>query len=111
MAEHTPTPWFSDRKFVVGPRPSTDDQSDGMLCGVADVYGENAKEDAEFIVRAVNSHDALVKAMTELLEHAESQGDFKNGVSHNGVDEGEVFASGLFDAARAALASAHSQEG
>lgn len=63
MAEHTPTPWFTNRKFEVGPRPRTDDQSDGMLHPVADVFGDNAKEDAAFIVKACNSHDALVKAL------------------------------------------------
>lgn len=66
MSDHTPTPWFKGRKFEIGPRLSTDDQSDGMLCPVADVYGDNREADAAFIVKAVNHHDALVGVLTEL---------------------------------------------
>lgn len=71
MADHTPTPWFKNRKFEVGPRPRTDDQSDGMLHPVADVFGDNKQADAAFIVKAVNNHEALVKAL-QLLEKAEA---------------------------------------
>lgn len=66
MTDHTATPWFVGRKFEIGPRPSTDDQSDGMLHPVADVYGDNREADAAFICKAVNNHDALVKALTAI---------------------------------------------
>lgn len=67
MAEHTPTPWFRNGKCEVGPRPRTDDQSDGMLHPVADVFGDNAYADSAFIVEACNNHARLTNTI-DLLE-------------------------------------------
>ena len=66
MAEHTPTPWFKNRRLEIGPRPRTDDQHDGMLHPVADVFGENGEADAALIIKAVNNHEALVAALRGL---------------------------------------------
>lgn len=73
MNEHTPTPWFKNRKLEIGPRPRTDDQSDGMLHPVADVFGDNGEADAAFIVKAVNSHVALVKALQFIADGYDNQ--------------------------------------
>ena len=63
MAEHTPTPWFKNSKFEIGPRPRTDDQHDGMLHPVADVFGDNREADAAHIVKCVNAFPDLVMAL------------------------------------------------
>jgi hypothetical protein len=67
MAEHTPTPWFKNSKFEIGPRPRTDDQHDGMLHPVADVFGDNREADAAHIVKCVNAFPDLVKALETAL--------------------------------------------
>ena len=50
------------------------------------------------------TNDPMREALASLLDLCETLGDFKNGVTHNGIDEGEVYASGIFDQARKALA-------
>lgn len=69
------------------------------LSGLVVDPGEVLKE----VSRRLDNHDALVKALTELLDICESLGDFKNGVVHNCIDEGEVYAGQLIDQARDAL--------
>lgn len=49
------------------------------------------------------THHALV----ELYKLCKTLGQFKNGVEHNGVDEGEVYASGVFDRVEAVLRGKH----
>jgi len=106
MSEHTPTPWrvYEDDDCIVcfGEGDSICDCAPGSPF----VKMGAAKANAAFICKAVNNHEALVKALSTLLEFAQTQGDFKNGVVHNCIDEGEVFASGVFDEARAALNAA-----
>lgn len=55
MSEHTPTPWIT---------------RDGMICrgGYAPHTRSTLKADAELIVKAVNSHDALVEFVRDLLD-------------------------------------------
>jgi hypothetical protein len=57
MAEHTPTPWHADDTAIFA--------SDGVLARIPNhpENGKNWKVDAAFIVKAVNSHDALVKLL------------------------------------------------
>lgn len=45
----------------------------------------------------------LRDALKDILDLCLSLGDFKNGVTHNGIDEGEVYAGRIFDKASAAL--------
>ena len=45
------------------------------------------------------THHALVS----LYKLCKTLGNFKNGVEHNGIDEGEVYASGIFDHVEAVL--------
>jgi hypothetical protein len=74
MSEHTPTPWTFQR----APKP-TDGQYDCAIAAVidgerhivAETFGRvasnvfpNSEANAAFIVKAVNSHDLLVQAMT-----------------------------------------------
>lgn len=73
MTEHTPTPWFKNRKFEIGPRPRTDDQSDGMLHPIADVFGDNREADAAFIVKACNAFPDLVKARATFLGYLQAE--------------------------------------
>lgn len=68
--QHTPTPWrFQRKNFIVG------DEHDDMATIVAEVdFGDTKKEaqigeaNARFIVRAVNSHEALVTACRNGLQ-------------------------------------------
>ena len=64
---HTPTPWKIEaqetpKRFTLytGPRYSNEQ------CFVGQIYSE---QDAALIVRAVNSHAALVEALTACEEH------------------------------------------
>lgn len=69
---HTPGPWHVGRKFEVGPRSDADDQSNGMVLPIADVYGENREADARLIAAAPE----LVKALQEAIElQATTYGD------------------------------------
>lgn len=45
----------------------------------------------------------LRAALANMLDLCTTMGNFKNGVTHQGIDEGEVWASGVFDQAYAAL--------
>jgi len=58
MAEHTPTPWHVDDGFIRN-------SERGILCVIPNnpENGKNWKNDAAFIVKAVNNHAALVKAL------------------------------------------------
>lgn len=50
------------------------------------------------------------EALKELFDLCLTVGDFKNGVTHQGIDEGEVFAGGIFDKAKAALSDDYGQK-
>lgn len=86
MTAHTPTPWIADLCSMGGYDCMTDawrikagklciatlDFSDygQITCGPASVETmEQSEADATFIVRAVNSHDALVTAASNLVDH------------------------------------------
>lgn len=68
MTKHTPTPWevFTDNEtglFSIGRK--TSDYS-GTEYGIV-AESIDLKANAEFIVRAVNNHQALVEALNELV--------------------------------------------
>lgn len=68
MAEYTPTPWALDGSWVVG---------DGGLtiadCGKSSSYLRKERlANAAFIVKACNSHEALVKALQPFAAIAEA---------------------------------------
>jgi len=66
--KRSPLPWRVNRKLEVGYTSQEDDQSYGMLIPIADVYGENKESDGAYILKAVNSHAALVEALEALKE-------------------------------------------
>ena len=49
---HTPGPYRVTRKFEVGPVSQSDDQSNGMVIPLADVYSENRVADARLFAAA-----------------------------------------------------------
>ena len=85
MAEHTPTPWryrpnhYDDWGWIKGPdgrltataRSSGEYDGDEHRAAGTDPYEANAA----FIVKCVNSHDALVKALENICGAAEHCGD------------------------------------
>ena len=58
-SKHTPGPWRVTKRHVVGPVISSDDQSNGMVAGVCDVYGDNRNQDARLIAAAPDLLEAL----------------------------------------------------
>jgi hypothetical protein len=63
MSEHTPTPWMAlpdesgHETYVVGPK------SDHPVADCQFGFGSEDNANAAFIVKAVNNHDALVRAL------------------------------------------------
>ena len=69
MSEHTPTPWHDDDIGIFA--------GGGVIARIPNhpENGKNWKNDAAFIVKAVNNHDRLVqtlRAILALCDHAES---------------------------------------
>jgi hypothetical protein len=82
MAEHTPTPWICDSDAIM---PIS---RDGVSI-VARIPNHpdnkmNWAADAEFIIRAVNAHDAIVAAL-KVAEDVLSRAPFSTGVWPNGM--------------------------
>jgi len=86
---HTPTPWHCDGETIVGGGPFMD-----IRIGDGSKYGDslamlcnrpNTRQDAEFIVTAVNSHASLLEAVTQARELI--LGAFEEGVRF-GCEEG-----------------------
>lgn len=78
MTKHTPTPWRIDKRcstLIVAAKDrgicSTGGYSDNSI-NSEDLLNEN-KANAELIVRACNSHEALLSALIELDQLVSSQ--------------------------------------
>lgn len=93
MAEHTELPWMvgSNGRSVIRHVPDLADGYDHFMVSVASAHslvsGAEAAANAALIVRAVNSHDALVKALKSAryrLDKIESQSNFE---THHEVAE------------------------
>ena len=73
---HTPTPWeLSEKENFMGSWEILDgDNSDNTIAMTSYRLGttdeEKQKANAEFIVRACNSHDELVKALKEIASYS-----------------------------------------
>ena len=77
MSEHTPIPWKAsdDRKDFIGQYGEKEGWNIWTEDGTAVVafspsYGACGEADANFIIKAVNSHDQLVEAL-KMLEYNE----------------------------------------
>lgn len=68
MVEHTPTPWiiFTDNGEPYAIMPAG---RGGDICTFRD---QPSNADADFIVKAVNNHDALVKVLEEIEDLGEN---------------------------------------
>jgi len=65
MSEHTPTPWMVDDDMII---TQVDAIPDDIICERTNempIKHSNWEANAAFIVKAVNNHDALVKALKE----------------------------------------------
>lgn len=73
-AKHTPTPWdaFTEPDFS-GWWAIRQKTEDGLNHEVGSSYSGLEEADAKFIVRAVNSHDALVLALKRCLIRIEEE--------------------------------------
>ena len=77
LSKHTPTPWeyvhessdygTGDPTITFGFIQQCEDQEFIIASLIVDV--PDGRANGEFIVRAVNSHDALVAALKEITEH------------------------------------------
>jgi hypothetical protein len=89
---HTPIPWYATGKHV----QSAAINEDNYVCEAEGNSEEQANANAALIVRAVNSHDELLAALTDLLEFA-----------RNAVPEYQADNMAHYEAiARAAIAAA-----
>lgn len=71
MSKHTPVPWAFKRVPVWAPTTPTEGIPVFEFCFTGgEEWMQRAKANAEFIVRAVNNHDALVKALKAALSDA-----------------------------------------
>jgi hypothetical protein len=73
MSEHTPTPWelfeVNDTIAIKNPRHKSSHNEIVFWTGFdASHYPKQARANAAFIVRAVNSHDALIERAENALE-------------------------------------------
>ena len=91
MAEHTPTPWelFDDSGVtaIINPRACSSKREIVFWTGFdASHYPKQAKANAAFIVKAVNNHDQMVKALEE-IEALGEKADLKNEI---GIRAGNI---------------------
>lgn len=74
MSERTPGPWrvVDGGRYIQAPRRDTTAQHDFDIARVLNdnLYAGDAEENAKFIVKAVNRHDALVAACRAALNLA-----------------------------------------
>ena len=78
MTQHTPTPWEIEPQTTTVVKPDKTNRIPSTIAIVKDPNDnmhqtEIAKANAEFIVRACNSHDALLKACKGLMLELEKK--------------------------------------
>ena len=81
MSKHTPTPWEAEERadtIKIGAVKGIYITKLGM--GESGEYRDEQTANAELIVKAVNSHDALVEALSEAADIMESMGCPKRAV-------------------------------
>lgn len=100
QAAHTPTPWRLDRSGSYAHKDVVTDTD--LICRAFSDQGINGDANAAFIVRACNSHAALVEALSNLTAACESALNFTRKTVSGPVREHRITAIAQ---ARAALAS------
>lgn len=112
---HTPTPWRYVRQ---NPSPTTGEHmiagaKPGYLAEVRDCGSGEVSANAEFIVRACNSHDALVAALKSVLAQAnniEVLGEWSvQDINHSAQKRVRAQVNAIYADARAALAAAEAK--
>ena len=73
--QHSPTPWHQDSSPWIIKQKEEDDEVVATCHGVGSIPNANAA----FIVRAVNSHDALVEAVNLLFTEVKAMNEKKIG--------------------------------
>lgn len=68
---HTPTPWKSGRGLLDSKQVAI--HAPGKHIDMAYVFGPQREQDADFVVRACNSHDKLVAALQKFIDTADMQ--------------------------------------
>jgi hypothetical protein len=125
MKNHTPTPWTLSREDDDGNQDPTTyvyidiDGPEKEWAHFAQIVVRMDHENIDYkeglgnaalVIRAVNSHDDLVKALEAMIELCEnaSLDAFKNGVTDptGSVDQGDVYAGEFIQQSREALAKA-----
>jgi hypothetical protein len=107
--KHTPLPWeaIGPNAVCIMANSQPEDESSCYTVAVLRLPnwdgGQRAEEDAEFICRAANNHDALLYLLDVASIWIEN-GDFHNGVtSEDGKDEGIVRRDAFLEELRQAL--------
>lgn len=102
--KHTPTPWFVMKEVgpcqerLISGKPFYPDHGDPLFhVTVTGNSDEEREANTDFVIRAVNSHDALLAALKGLMA------DLSGGKKHCGHDFTCICAG---DAARAAIVAA-----
>ncbi len=104
-AAHTLTPWrlnsitIEDRRSILAHDPEF---GDVRVADIPDCVDGESEANATFIVRAVNSHDALISALQGLFEHCAMVH------KHWGDGSNQKEADAAITAARATLAEVQS---
>lgn len=103
MSEHTPTPWtFRIWKDGDELQANRIEDRTGFEIASLSYTGGPEDEDAEFICRAVNSHEALVRALQEVCNWI---------LAHDGTEEyTRAMLPALREIAGTALAKAEGKE-
>ena len=87
MKTHTATPWKVENQSVTG-LDGIMRLNYGIFTGGGNrvaLLGHNQKNNAEFIVRACNAHDDLVKALRLAVTHYIGERNSKNVTGESGI--------------------------
>jgi hypothetical protein len=102
MTKHTPTPWFQEKDAIYA-KSQVDDEGHWYVANTITMPEDGVEmANAAFIVRAVNAHDDLVRAVQAFLVAVDTN-------ASQGGDIGERINKAnplTVEAARAALAKA-----
>lgn len=105
MSEHTPTPWHEGPTCAIHQTFERDDvvteivDRDGVFVACVNHPNPQHEANASYIIRAVNSHDTLVKALREVRE------DYRELLRHSTSNEEADEIDDMLQVVDAALAT------